>query len=145
MTLLLQLDIADLRVLIRIIFPTNVTSIIVTILIRTITFISNSNESDERNQGDASYVLDGTVLGFLPIYGNGSMWLEVAAIIIINIINIMIVFVIFIINTINIIIVFVIIIINIITIPIYGNGSMWLEVAAIIVFIIISSLLRFEV
>merc|ERR1712037_635452 len=40
LTLLLQLDIADLR-------------------------------------GDASYVLDGTVLGFLPIYGNGSMWLEV--------------------------------------------------------------------
>merc|ERR1712212_1063233 len=40
LTLLLQLDIADLR-------------------------------------GDANYVLDGTVLGFLPIYGNGSMWLEV--------------------------------------------------------------------
>merc|ERR1712055_57363 len=40
LTLLLQLDIADLR-------------------------------------GDANYTLDGTVLGFLPIYGNGSMWLEV--------------------------------------------------------------------
>jgi len=28
-------------------------------------------------RGDANYLLDGTVLGFLPIYGNGSMWLEV--------------------------------------------------------------------
>merc|ERR1712130_889696 len=28
-------------------------------------------------RGDANYVLDGTVLVSLPIYGNGSMWLEV--------------------------------------------------------------------
>ena len=39
------------------------------------------------DQGDALYVLDGTVLGFLPIYGNGSMWLEVAAIIVFIIIS----------------------------------------------------------
>ena len=46
------------------------------------------------NQGDANYVLDGTVLGFLPIYGNGSMWLEVPAIIIMIIISIVMIIVI---------------------------------------------------
>ena len=64
------------------------------IRIRIITVTSNSNESDKNHQGDANYVLDGTVLGFLPIYGNGSMWLEVAAITIIIIITIVIMIVI---------------------------------------------------
>jgi len=40
-----------------------------------LTLLLQLNIADLR--GDASYVLDGTVLGFLPIYGNGSMWLEV--------------------------------------------------------------------
>jgi len=40
-----------------------------------LTLLLQLNIADLR--GDANYVLDGTVLGFLPIYGNGSMWLEV--------------------------------------------------------------------
>merc|ERR1712130_876349 len=40
-----------------------------------LTLLLQLNIADLR--GDALYVLDGTVLGFLPIYGNGSMWLEV--------------------------------------------------------------------
>ena len=28
-------------------------------------------------QGDADYSLDGTILGLLPLYGEGPMWLEI--------------------------------------------------------------------
>ena len=39
---------------------------------------SNDDKVDTLVQGDATYTLDGKVLGIFPVYGEGPMYLEVS-------------------------------------------------------------------
>ena len=39
---------------------------------------NTDDKVDTLNQGDATYTLDGKVLGIFPVYGEGPMYLEVS-------------------------------------------------------------------